>query len=56
MNMSAPKGRESVATFKKRLRKTALRTSTAAVQKAVEAMRKRAQMIWEADGGHIARD
>ena len=56
METTAPKGRESVATFKKRLRRVALGTPTATVQKAVATMRKRAAMIWEAKGKDIARD
>lgn len=56
MDASAPAGRESVAAFKKRLRLTALRTPPAVVRKMVEAMKKKAQMIWEAGGGDIRKD
>ena len=48
MEMSAPKGKESVATFKARLRRVALGTPTATAHAAVGAMRTRAAMIWEA--------
>ena len=56
MDDAAPTGRESVVAFKKRLRRTALATSTAQVQKTVEAMRARAQQIYDADGQDISRD
>ena len=52
----APKGKESVAAFKLRLRRVALSTPKPVVHKAVAAMRKRASMIWEAGGRDIARD
>ena len=56
MDGCAPRGRESVAAFKKRLRRVALETPAAEVRSAVEGMRKRAQQIWEADGKNIPRD
>ena len=52
----APKGKETVADFKIRLRKVALATPVAVVRKAVEAMRSRAAAIADAQGGDIARD
>ena len=48
--------RESGSDYKARLRKTALTMPRAAVRKAVEAIRTRAQQIFDAGGGHIARD
>ena len=48
--------RESGSDYKARLRKTALTMPRAAVRKAVQAIRTRAQQIFDADGGHIARD
>ena len=56
MDKCAPKGRESAAVYKARLRRVALRTPTSVVRKAVEAMKKRAQMIYNAGGKDIARD
>ena len=56
VNKTAPKGRESVMPFKVRLRRIALRTSTAVVRKSVEDMRQRARMIWESSGGDITKD
>lgn len=56
MKASAPKGSEALVAFKKRLRRTALSTPTAAVRRMVESMRRRAQLIYEADGGDIRCD
>ena len=56
MDKTAPRGNESAAAFKSRLRRTALSTSTTTVRAAVEGMRKRAKAIWEAKGKDIARD
>ena len=56
MKINAPRGRETLADFKVRLRRTALATSPAVVRKAVVNMKFRAQKIWDADGGDIARD
>ena len=56
LELGAPKGKESVAAFKKRLRRVALGTPAATVHAAVATMRKRANMIWEAKGKDIARD
>jgi hypothetical protein len=53
---SAPSGRESVADYKIRLRRTALATPTAYVRKVVGHMKERAKLIWLADGGNIKRD
>ena len=53
---TAPKGNESVAAFKKRLRRVALATPETTVRAAVSAMRTRAAQIWEAKGKDIARD
>ena len=53
---SAPRGRESVASFKARLRRVALGTPSAVVRAAVEAMRSRARRIADAKGTGIARD
>ena len=53
---SAPRGRESVADFKLRLRREALRTPSSVVRSAVEAMRMRARKIAEAKGKDIDRD
>ena len=56
MDASAPEGRESILAFKKRLRRTALRTSKTAVRKMVAAMKGKAKAIFEAEGGDIASD
>ena len=56
MHASALNGRESIEDYKIRLRRTALSTPTAAVRKMVEAMRKRARLIWEAKGGDVSED
>ena len=56
MDASAPKGKEGVSVFKKRLRPTALRTPRSVVHKMVTHIRKRAQDIYDADGHDIARD
>jgi hypothetical protein len=56
MATTAPKGDESVVAFKKRLRRTALRTSRATVRKMIKAMRKKAKAIYDADGGDIKSD
>ena len=52
----APKGKETIAAFKIRLRKIALATLVAVVRKAVSAMKTRAAAIADASGGHISRD
>ena len=52
----APRGRETIAAFKLRLRRVALGTPTAVVRAAVEAMQTRAKMIADARGKDIARD
>ena len=56
MDESAPKGRESVDAFKKRLRKAALSTPRAEVRKMSENMKKKAQQIYDAQGGNIPSD
>lgn len=53
---TAPTGSETLAAFKRRLRRVALRTSTSTVRGAVAAMRGRAAMIWKAGGKNITRD
>ena len=53
---TAPKGRESIDAFKKRLRQVALRTSKATVVAAVGAMKKRAAQICAYQGKDIPRD
>ena len=52
----APRGRESAAAFKARLRRAALRLPAALVQKAVESIKARAAAVLQANGGNIARD
>ena len=56
MEKRAPSGYESVDAYKARLRRVAFRTPQSVVRKAVEAMKKRAQMIFDARGRDIARD
>lgn len=56
MDASAPKGKESILAFKKRLRRTALRTPKAAVRKMVAAIKGKAKAIFEAKGGDIGSD
>ena len=53
---SAPRGRETVESYKMRLRRAALSTPRADVVKMVQCMRKRASAIWSAGGKDIARD
>ena len=47
---------ESGSDYKARLRKTALTMPRGEVKKAVQGIRKRAQQIFDADGGNIPRD
>ena len=47
--------KESQAAYKARLRKVALGFPRMIVKKVVESIRTRAQAIFEADGGNIAR-
>ena len=47
---------ESIAAYKARLRRIALSMPRAEVRMAVEGIKKRAQAIFEADGGNIPRD
>ena len=56
MDKGAPEGRESVSEFKRRRRRVARATPRSTVVKAVEAMKSRARMIYDADGSDIARD
>ena len=56
MERTDPTGNESALAFKKRLRRTALRTPKAVVRKMVDAMLPRAKAIYDANGGHIAFD
>ena len=56
MAAAAPKGRETIAAFKMRLKRTALATPKATVRKALIAMRQRAAMICQAKGLDIAQD
>ena len=56
MAESAPSGYESIMCFKQRLRRTALATSRATVMQMVDAIRKKAQEIYDADGGDIRSD
>ena len=51
-----PKGRVTIAKYKALLRKEALRMPKAQVQKAVEAIKGRAQAIFQENGRHIKRD
>lgn len=52
----APSGRESVAAFKARLRRTALRLPASLVKKAVENIQARAVAVLNANGGNIQAD
>lgn len=56
MKRTDPSGNETALAFKKRLRRTALRTPKAVVRKMVAAMLPRAKAIYDADGGHIDCD
>ena len=47
---------EPVAGYKARLRRTALAIPEAVIRKAVLSIRKRAQQVFDADGGDIPRD
>ena len=47
---------ETVAGYKARLRRTALAIPEAVIRKAVLSIRKRAQQVFDADGGDIPRD
>ena len=53
---SAPKGKETKAAFKQRLRRAAMATSTRTVRRALLSIKKRAQAIFDADGGDIDFD
>ena len=56
MDQNAPKGKETKAAFKQRLRRTAMSTSTQTVRRALLSIKKRAQAIFDADGGDIDFD
>ena len=56
MDAGAPRGKESAAAFKKRLRSTALRTPKSDVRNMVAKIRAKAQEIYEADGKDIRSD
>jgi hypothetical protein len=56
MQENSPFGRESNKAYLKRLRLTALRTSSSDVLAMVKAMKKKARLIYEADGGDIQED
>ena len=53
---NAPKGKETVKAFKKRLRSTALRTPRPEVKKSVVSIRKRIKAVAAAKGGNISID
>ena len=52
----APKGRETVEAYKKRLRRTALRLPKAVVVKALRNMKKRIHAVYQAKGKDIDCD
>ena len=54
--LAARRRNETGSEYKARLRKTALSMPRAEVKKAVQGIRKRAQQIFDADGGNIPRD
>jgi hypothetical protein len=54
--LAGRRANETKEVYKARLRSVALGLPAAQVKKAVESIRKRAQAIFEADGGDIARD
>ena len=56
MDACAPRGKETVAAFKLRLRRVALSTPRAAVRGMIDRMRAKAQEIYDADGGDIRTD
>lgn len=56
MQGNAPAGRESRVDFMKRLRRTALSVPEAVIRHGVASMKKRAQAVYDAEGGNIARD
>ena len=56
MDLNAPEGRESIADFKARLRRTAMRTRKAEIEKAVLGMKRRIQAIYDAGGNDIDID
>ena len=56
MKGSPKAGHESVESYKIRLRKVAMATSRAMIKRAVLSMSGRIKAIYDAKGGHIARD
>ena len=56
MDLNEPSGRESIADFKARLRKTALATPKRLVKKACLSMKSRIHDMNKAKGHNIARD
>ena len=56
LERSPTKKNETVASYKARLRRVALRLPAAVARKAVADMRRRAQAIVDAKGGNIPRD
>lgn len=54
--MAAANGKETVSGYKARLRWTALRMLRKVEGKAVAAIRKRANAVFEAKGGHISKN
>lgn len=56
MNNHKVKGRETIAAYKARLRRTAMNIPRAMILKAVASMKDRARAVFSADGGNIAQD
>ena len=56
MARNAPSGQETKRSFMARLRRTALNIPESVIREGVAAIKKRAQAIFDAEGGHIARD
>ena len=57
LKQNAPRGRETLEAFKTRLRQVAMSTPRESVREALgDGMRKRIRAVFEARGGHIARD
>ena len=56
MSKQVPPRIESMADFKCRLRRTAMNIPKAVICKMLRGMKRRMQSIYDAGGGHIARD
>ena len=57
MLMGGPKnGRENVEAYKVRLRRVAMATSKTLINRALLSMHDRIQAVYDAKGGHIAKD